>query len=150
MACGGGWRGPPVGVAAPRGLDRAADVDGGEPAEPSPVPADFRTTMTRVRDRALSRGHGERFDGIVWANATATATATATTAATPDGALYVEEAIERGPSGDRPAGLLVMERRGGVWRYLAVMPSGEVVTGQPVAACVACHREAPADEVFPP
>jgi hypothetical protein len=105
--------------------------------------------MTRLGPRFLSHGHGERFDAIVWASA---ATATATTIATtplPDGAMLVEEAIERAPSGDRPAGLLVMERRGGAWRYLAVTPEGEAVTGEPVAACATCHRQVSEGEVFP-
>ncbi len=105
--------------------------------------------MVRVSERLLSRGHGERFDGVVWANDVARATWDAATGAMPDGAVLVEEASERAAGGDRPAGLFVMEKRDGTWRFFAVGADGKVAEGPGVAACAACHRDAPRDSVFP-
>jgi len=65
----------------------------------------------------------------------------------PDGAMLVEEAIERTSKGDRAAGLLVMEKRGGTWRFL-VVDGGHVVEWSREAICVGCHRDAPRDFVF--
>jgi hypothetical protein len=113
------------------------------------VPADFREHMAKVSERRLSRGHAERFDGIVWANDVALAASNAATGALPDGAAFVEEAIERTPQGDRAAGLLIMTKSEGAWRFAAVGPEGEVVDDTRGAACAACHRDAPRDFVYP-
>jgi hypothetical protein len=68
----------------------------------------------------------------------------------PEGAIFVEEALQRAAQGDNEAGLLVMEKRGGAWHFVAVgRPDGEVVDDARVAPCAACHREAPRDFVFP-
>jgi hypothetical protein len=105
--------------------------------------------MARVGERQLSRGHAERFDAVVWANDVARATFDAATGDLPDGAMLVEEAFERPPR-DAPAGLLVMEKREGVWRFTAVGPRGEATEDAHTAAtCAACHRDAPRDSVFP-
>ena len=116
---------------------------------PAPVvPADFRDHMTRVADRQTSRGHAGRFDGVVWAN-DAAKTAWDGTGDMPDGAALVEEAIERGAKGDRPAGLLFMEKKDGAWRFAAQGPAGEPPDQPDVGArCAACHVDAPRDSVF--
>jgi hypothetical protein len=116
-------------------------------AVPSPVPADFRVRMARVAERAASHGHGDAFDGVVWADDGARA-AWNGSGEMPDGAMLVEEAIERGPKGDRAAGLLVMEKRAGTWRFVVVGPAGSVVEDARPGACAECHREAPRDFVF--
>ena len=138
----------PVGVSTQRRGEtlRAPVVDAGTGA-PSPVAADFRQRMARVMDRAVSRGHAERFDGIVWANEAARA-AWDGTADMPDGAMLVEEAIERTPKGDRAAGLLVMEKRDGAWHFTVVDAGGRIAADAREAACAACHHEAPRDGVF--
>jgi hypothetical protein len=138
-----------VGVSPPRAEAKIAgkSTDGGTP-RPSPVPADFRATMARVGERRLSRGHAERFDAIVWANEAARSGLDAATGALPEGAVLVEEAIERTPQGDQAAGLLVMIKRDGAWRFTAVGPDGEVVDDARGASCAACHRDAPRDFVF--
>jgi hypothetical protein len=105
--------------------------------------------MARVSERQLSRGHGERFDGIVWTNDVARAVWDAAGTPMPDGAVLVEEAIERSARGDRPAGLFVMEKRDAAWRYTVVSPDGEVIDDARVAPCATCHRDAPRDAVFP-
>jgi hypothetical protein len=117
--------------------------------KPSPVARDFRERMARVGERQLSRGHAERFDAVVWANDVARAVWDEAVAPMPDGAMIVEEAVERGAKGDRAAGLLVMEKRDGSWRFVAIGADGEVVDDARVARCAACHREAPRDSVFP-
>jgi hypothetical protein len=117
--------------------------------------------MTRVVGRQLSRGHAERFDGVVWANDVARAT-WASARAMPDGAVLVEELFSRdvvpgavppdaSAAGERPAGLLVMRKIAGAWRFTSIGPAGEVVDDDArVAPCVACHRQAPSDFVFRP
>jgi hypothetical protein len=130
-----------VGVSAPRATERTVrTVDAGVP-EPSPVPDDFRSRMTKMGDRFLSQGHGQRFDAVVWANATA-APHWDTPEQMLEGAMLVEEVILKESGGDRPGGLLVMEKAGGGWRFAAVTPEGDVVRDARVAACESCHREA--------
>lgn len=118
---------------------------------------DFRARMVRVGERALSRGHAERFDAIVWANELAHAAWDDAVAPMPDGAMLVEEAVDRATPapaggaverGERAAGLLVMEKSG-LWRFDSVGPDGDVADEARVAPCAACHREAPRDGVFP-
>jgi hypothetical protein len=113
----------------------------------SPVAADFREHMARISERGVSRGHAERFDGIVWTNDVGRAVWDGS-GDMPDGAVLVEEAIERTGKGDRAAGLLVMEKHGGAWRFVVVDAGGHVVTWTREEACVACHRDAPRDSVF--
>jgi hypothetical protein len=122
-------------------------TDAGARAVPSPVPADFRAHMARVSERAISRGHADRFDAVLWANEAAHG-AWDGSGAMPDGALLVEEAIERTAKGDRPAGLLVMEKHGEVWRFVLVDATGHVVEWARDAVCASCHRDAPHDFVF--
>ena len=141
--------GAPVGFSSPRAVSDStrgtfADASAGAV---SPIAADFRSHMTRVSERSVSHGHADRFDGVVWANDAARA-AWEPTGDMPDGAVLVEEAIERTPKGDRPAGLLVMEKHGTTWRFLLVDDHNRVVDGAREAACVSCHTDAPRDYVF--
>jgi hypothetical protein len=138
-----------VGVSEPRASPSTPKVVDAGAGAPSPVPGDFRQRMARVMERALSRGHAERFDGVVWANDAARAAWDAN-AEMPEGAMLVEEAIEHTTKGDRAAGLLVMEKRGGGWRFTVVDAGGRVVEEAREAACASCHREAPRDGVFRP
>ena len=111
---------------------------------------DFRKTLAKLTDRQVSEGHAERFDAIVWANEPAKGAWDAGTAM-PDGAMLVEEAIERPGRTDRadkPAGLFVMKKDAGSWSFIAVSPDGEVVDDARVAPCKACHALAPVDYVF--
>ncbi len=137
---------PIVGVSAPRALEHEPAAADAEAPEPSPIPADFRAHMTRVRDRFLSRGHGEHFDVVVWANDAARPPEDARTPL-PDGAVLVEEALVHDTRGDRAAGLFVMQKQGGVWRFDAVGPDGAVASRERVSACATCHRDAK-DDVF--
>ncbi len=130
-----------VGVSPPRAPERTVTATDAGAVEPSPVTADFRSTMTQVGDRFLSQGHAERFDGIVWANAAAGARWDAP-GEMPVGALLVEEAIVRDGRSDRPGGLLVMEKRDAGWHFVVVTADGDVVSGARLALCEACHHEA--------
>jgi hypothetical protein len=136
----------PVGVSPPRAHASEVRSPDGGPLEPSPVPPNFRSQLTRVSERFLSRGHGQRFDAIAWATADASSHLD-DPGQIPDGAMLVEEAIERQREGDRAAGLLVMIRRSGAWRFIAVAPDGRVVDAN-AATCKSCHDEAP-ESVFP-
>jgi hypothetical protein len=104
--------------------------------------------MTRLSERFLSRGHAEHFDALIWANTAALSTRDAGAVMRegaillPDGAVLLEEVIARKAGGDRPAGLFVMEKRAGHWRFVVVGTRGEVVSDERVAPCAECHREA--------
>jgi hypothetical protein len=141
--------GAAVGVSSPRAVTEGPSprtIDASA-AVPSPVAADFREHMARLGERAVSRGHAERFDGVLWANDVAH-TGWDGPGDMSDGALLVEEAIEKTAKGDRAAGLLVMDKRGGTWRFVVVDAGGHVVEWSRVEACVSCHRDAPRDFVF--
>jgi hypothetical protein len=142
--------GPPVGISSPRGITDTTTpwvADAGARAVPSPVAADFRAHMTRISERGLSRGHADRFDAVLWANDAAHA-GWEGSGDMPDGAVFVEEAIERTARGDRPAGLLVMEKHANAWRFVLVDAGGHVVEWARDAACASCHQDAPHDSVF--
>jgi hypothetical protein len=142
--------GPPldaVGISDKRVGSSIAGIEAGA-MPPSPVAADFRDHMTKVVARQLSRGHGSRFEGIVWVNDAAKAAWDAG-GAMPDGAVLVEEALEAlatgGAKGDRAVGLFFMEKKDGAWQFSAVGPDGSVASE---ARCAGCHAQAPRDEVF--
>jgi hypothetical protein len=103
--------------------------------------------MARMSGRFVSHGHGEHFEAVIWAN-DAARDAWRAAVDMPEGASLVEEAIERAAGHDRPAGLLVMVKREGAWRFVAVGPAGEVASDVRVVPCADCHREAPRDFVF--
>lgn len=151
LALAGGchpYDGPPIGVSGPRHVvDVPPPVDAGAPAAPSPVPADFRERFARVADRAPSHGHADRFDAVVWTNDVGRAAWDAS-GDFADGAMLVEEAIEKTAKGDRAAGLLVMEKHAGTWRFVVVEPGGGVAKDSQEKACAECHAQAPRDFVF--
>jgi hypothetical protein len=119
--------------------------DGGVRRE-SPLPAGFRDHMTRVAARQASRGHGEGFEGAIWANDLAR-DAWLAGKAMPDGAALVEDAARRADQAD--AGLFYMEKQPGGWRFAAVGADGDVADEAPrVARCAECHAQAPLDGVF--
>jgi hypothetical protein len=137
-----------VGTSSPKGVPTSKPD--AAPPRPSPVAADYKKTMTRLTERQMSEGHAERFDAVVWANDAARGAWEAGTAM-PDGAMLVEEAIERPGRtnrADKPAGLFVMKKDGGSWSFAVVAPDGEVVDDARVAPCKACHALAPVDDVF--
>ena len=144
VGCGGAEVGL-VGVSPPRAVEPAAALDAG--AAETPVPTDFRARLSRVSDRFLSRGHADRFDGVVWASEEAAAAA-GSGGDFSDGARFVEEAFGRDVTDGGAAGMLAMEKRAGVWHFAAVGPDGDVAGDARTGACVACHREAPHDFVF--
>ena len=150
VACGAGEAGP-VGVSPPRAVERSArSSDAGEDLSSDIDGHVFHASrLSRISDRFLSQGHAERFDAIVWANDAARRTGEGDAGSDfSEGAVFVEEAIERSEGDAGVAGLLAMEKHGGTWRFSAVQPGGEVVTDARAGACVTCHREAPRDFVF--
>jgi len=133
----------PVGYSSVRAAGSSPPREAGAKM-PSPVSDDFREHMAKLAPRQLSLGHAQRFDGVVWGNDAAKA-AWQARGAMPDGAILVEEVIDAPRVGDRAAGLLTMEKKGGAWTFLAVGPEGGAATD---ARCQGCHAEAPQDEVF--
>jgi hypothetical protein len=134
-----------VGVSAPRAPESVAETVDAAPPPPPPVAADFRSHMTRLSDRFLSRGHAERFDAVIWGNAEVAPDGTDDF---PEGTVFVEDAVVRDTRGDRPFGLLVMTKEKDSFRFDAVDADGRVEPADHVAACTTCHREA-AHFVFP-
>lgn len=132
-----------VGLSSPRAAGASPGLDAA-PAHSSLLPADFREHMTRVIARQLSRGHGERFDAVVWVNDAALA-GWSGGGVLADGSLLVEEALDMAAKGDRLQGLLTMEKKDGAWTFRAVGTDGGVVTD---ARCEECHAEAQRDDVF--
>ncbi len=157
-ACGGGARGPVVGSSsAATGGGSTILADGGTAAAPplNPVPADFRTSLTRVSTtRFPSRGHASgRWDVDVYADPAGAEALRGEHWPVPVGARFVEEHFERGDGGAGP--VMMMEKRPpgfdsarGDWRYVAVGTRGEVVKDGIVESCAGCHGEAPGDHVF--
>jgi hypothetical protein len=103
--------------------------------------------MVEVMGRMLSRGHAERFDGIVWVDQ-GSRQAWDEGVDMPDGAVLVEEAIDRVDGKDHKAGFLVMEKHAGVWRFALADARGHGVSATTDTACAGCHRDAPRDFVF--
>ncbi len=136
-----------VGFSPPRAAERTAPATDAAAPEASPVFANFRLHMVRVSNRFLSDGHGERFDAVVWANAAAQS-ALRTPRQMDDGALLIEDTSVHDARGERPTGLLVMEKRQGQWSFASVAPDGSAVTDPRVTLCATCHRDA-RDSVFP-
>ena len=133
-----------VGSSPPRAMEH--DAKGADAAAPPAFPDWVGQPMTAVSDRFLSEGHGEHFDVTVWAN-TAARDRLDAGAPYPDGATLAERATTRDVRGERPAGWLVMDKKGGTWRFAAAGSSGEVATDAGIEACAACHRDAD-DGVF--
>jgi hypothetical protein len=147
LACGAGDSLGGIGVSGPRPIDtHAAIVDAGSDVA-SPVPADFRTTMTRVAGKQASHGHADRYDVVVWANDGARSVWDSD-AEMPDGSMLVEELSEHVRGGEAAAGFFAMQKSAGSWRFFAVSPRGVVGADATVATCDACHRDAPHDHVF--
>jgi hypothetical protein len=133
----------PVGYSSVRAVGSNPPRDAGV-RMPSPLADDFRDHMAKLMPRQLSVGHAARFDGVVWGNEAAK-TAWEARGVMPDGAVLVEEVIDAPRVGDRAAGELYMEKKGGAWTFLAIGPDG--ATGSDTR-CQGCHAEAPQDGVF--
>jgi hypothetical protein len=142
----------PQGGALPRGIRDGGALDGA----PS-IPADFRTTFTKVNAaRFVSTGHASgRWDVDVWANAAAHKALGARSRDVPVGAILVEEHFEKSGAGG-PGPVMVMEKRAkgfapehGDWRYTVVAASGQLVKDGVVESCAGCHDDAPMDGLFP-
>jgi len=103
--------------------------------------------MRRVGERFVSHGHADQFDALLWSNDAASG-AWGGDGDFPDGSAFVEEAVGHGPSGDRPAGLLVMVKHESAWAFAAFAPNGDAAAAALVASCPDCHRDAPRDFVF--
>jgi hypothetical protein len=138
----GGQKLATVGVSPPRAPEHGGEIaDSAPPEPPPPVARDFRVHMTRLTDRFLSHGHADRFDATIWASEVVAADGGAE-GDFADGTVFVEEGVVRDTRGDRSAGLLVMTKENGTFRFDAVDPEGRTASRERVATCVICHGEA--------
>jgi Cytochrome P460 len=148
---------PLVGRSTAGGGDHdAAPIASSAPASAA-IPADFRASFTKANHaRFMSRGHlDDRFAVDVYVNATAAQAWRSESATIPPGAMLVKEQFDRTVSGDRPAGVVAMEKReagfdpdNGDWRWIAVDAKGAIVKDGKIDRCSACHRESKHDFVF--
>jgi hypothetical protein len=148
---------PLVGQSTAVATERDAAADVAVAAAAPAIPSDFRTTFTKAnRARFMSRGHlDDRFAVDVYVNATAASVWRSDTATIPPGAMLVKEQFDRTVSGDRPAGIVAMEKRetgfdpdNGDWRWIAISAKGEIIKDGKIDRCSACHRESKHDFVF--
>jgi hypothetical protein len=155
-ACGPREPMPIVGTSSVGASGSASAADAAAPV-PAALPSDFRTSFTRVgRARFVSRGHlDDRFAVDVYANAGAMSAFKSDVVSFPPGAMLVKEQFDKTVAGDRPAGILAMEKReagfdpdNGDWRWIVVSAKGEIVKEGKIEQCAACHRESKHDFVF--
>jgi hypothetical protein len=120
---------------------------------PSPLPVDFRATLTKLNGaRFHSGGHaGGRFDADVYVTPSAKGALFDPHALVPSGTVLVMEEFVHGKNDGGP--MLMMEKEaagfapaGGDWRYVVV--DGTVVSDSGLDLCASCHAEAPHDHVF--
>jgi hypothetical protein len=142
MACGNDMA--PVGVShgGARSSSSAPSARSTAPDVPSPIPADYRSTMVRLFEAKPSEGHGAyRFDTEVFANKIALES---TAGPYPDGAVFVAAHRE----GDAEGPTMMMKKEGGAWRFFSVHASRAVASEESLGACRMCHEEAARDLVF--
>jgi hypothetical protein len=148
-ACGHEPAPPLVGVSTPRAPESPARTTDAAAPPGSAVSTDVRAKMLRLSDRFQSRGHGDQFDAVVWANDAARA-ALDTGSDAHNGAIFVEETLAPATPEAHPDGQLSMEKRDGAWHFVAVGPDGDLAGESRILACEACHRDAPRDFTFRP
>jgi hypothetical protein len=158
VGCAAGGRGGAIGASSsPTGGGAGPSIDAGIEGGVgvSPIPSDFRTSLTRVSAaRFSSQGHaGGRWDVDVYANRAGAEALGGDHAPAPTGALLVEEHFEKGDAGPGPIMLMEKEAPGydaphGDWRYVVVGARGAVVKDGAVESCAECHGDAPRDHVF--
>jgi hypothetical protein len=143
----------PVGVSTGGALSNSAGAGAAEAKPPSPLPVDFRATLTKRNSlRFQSGGHaGGRFDADVYVTPSAKDVAFDPHGVTPVGTVLVMDQTEHGKSTRGPT--LMMEKMApgfdasqGDWRYVVV--DGAAVEDGRLELCARCHDEAPHDHVF--
>ncbi len=119
---------------------------------PSPIPADFRTTLSKVNAAPFAAGGhaGGRFEAIVYVTAAAKDAVFSLSGKIESGTVLVMEQFERGR--EEPGPILMMEKMPtgfddahGDWRYAVVDGASVKVAPE---SCASCHGEAPHDHVF--
>lgn len=156
--CGGRGANDAVGVstASPRMDGVAKERDAG-PARPLGIPADFRTTLTKINGaRLVSNGHaGGRYEVDVYGNDAGRAAALSVAGPIPVGARLIKEHFERADGDTKPGPIMMMEKmppgfdpEHGDWRYVVIDSTGVQVEDGHVESCAGCHGDAPRDHVF--
>lgn len=158
LACGAPPPSEMVGESdKPRGgTSSGASRDAGLPVGKASLPADYRTTFTKVSpSRFVSSGHASgRWDVEVFANEAAVAALRDRAREVPVGAIAVQEHYEREDGAAGPVMMMEKMPKGyapahGDWRWLVVGAAGRVAQEGVVASCAGCHDDAPMDGFFP-
>jgi hypothetical protein len=159
LACGRQAPLGPVGMSTARTVPPAeggADAGAEAPAA-SGIPADFRTTLTKLHEgHIFSKGHaGGRFVVDIYANELGRDAFRRERGEAAPGAMLVKEHFETVEGEEVKGPLMMMEKRdagyaeaSGDWRFVVVDTKGELVADGPVEQCAGCHRDAPNDFVF--
>lgn len=134
------------GGTADTGGATGADSDGGAP-DPGPVPDDYKTTFTKVTERAQSNDH-QGMMVEVWVNDIAKATWDAGSGTYPEGSILVKEHYADDASTDVMAWTTMEKLNAGYapdtgdWYWEKVMGDGTVEMEGTPAMCTGCHSAA--------
>lgn len=146
---------PPVGVSDKSQGGGPRPADAGAPFGPSDLPAQFRTTYTKLNATPfVSMGHaGGRWEAEVYRSTAGTATEPL-----PIGARLVMEHFERAGSptaSERRGPLFVIEKmpagyapEHGDLRYVVVSSAGQTKLDGADPSCAGCHDDAPKERLF--
>ncbi|HVH45726.1 MAG TPA: cytochrome P460 family protein [Labilithrix sp.] len=160
-ASGGG--GGAVGASDKRaaGSSARAASDGGLVDGAGSLPANYRTTFTKLNNaRFVSQGHAAgRWDVEVWANEPAQKALSSRSREVPVGAIVVQEHYERAPAAEASGStgpVMIMEKKPagfskehGDWRFAVIGSQGQLVHDGVIETCAGCHDDAPMDGLFP-
>ncbi|HEX7600167.1 MAG TPA: hypothetical protein VF316_01130, partial [Polyangiaceae bacterium] len=147
----------PVG-ASQGGAESSLRAPGPPPAPPlAGLPPEFRTSWTPLGAARRSEHGGGRFEALVFANAEG-ASAWIKGGEPTVGSIFVDELLDTATDGGKTtAGIYLIERREGGYRFAAADGTGRTLTdaaddagaGTTAALCIRCHAESMRRPLFP-
>jgi hypothetical protein len=147
----------PVGTSnAPRSTGPLASLPDAAPAGPPRIPADFRERLTKMnRARFVSKGHAAgRWEVDVYANEAGAKALRDPRTEVPEGAVFVEEHVERAPESHQGPLMMLEKMSAGFdaahhdWRYVVLGANGDLEGDGSLDGCTRCHDSAPHDHLF--
>jgi len=148
----------PVGASQGGASESSQRAPGPPPAPPlAGLPPEFRTSWTPLGAARPSEHGGGRFEALVFANAEG-ASAWAKGGEPTVGSIFVAELLDTATDGGKTtAGIYLIERREGGYRFAAADGTGRTLTdaaddagaGTTAALCVRCHAESMRRPLFP-
>jgi hypothetical protein len=150
--------------------DAGSPLSAPDAGSPSVLPADYRTTFTKLNDtRFVSRGHAPgRWDVDLYANELAVRAIASRSKRVPPGAIVIEEHFERAGQERAQGPIYMMEKVGAEtiqaetdasvepegdapssFRFVIVGSQGQRVRDGRIESCSGCHDDSPMDGFFP-